>query len=237
MGLRHMVMKISSKRKDVPPTLVPGYRQALSDVTEEMMSGAVGDLFYLQLELFRSLQPDVLELNLRPFVVDLQSDGPPFQAFWLDVVDELRCDFAINEELALAATGDYMDFVPLTFPEICRRQSSGDSTVMRLAVCVDNKPHSAIARVFLACCKMKVPCAEYLRAYAHVAEVGVITFEWTLARKVKTTANFDAGVAFARQAITQLKFKVSKMLILPNEIGQSVGAPVPDNRSIANGPV
>ncbi len=81
MGLRHMVMKISSKRKDVPPTLVPGYRQTLPDVTEEMMSGAVGDLFYLQLEFFRSLQPDVLELNLRPFVVDLQSDGPPFQAF------------------------------------------------------------------------------------------------------------------------------------------------------------
>jgi hypothetical protein len=166
-----------------------------------MMSRTVGDLFYLHLELFRSLQPDVLELNLRSFVVDLQSDGPPFQAFWLDVVDELRCDFAINEELALAATGNDMDFVPLTFPDICRRQSSGDSAVMRLAVCVDNEPHSAIARVFLTFCKMKIPRAEYLRAYAHVAEVGVITFEWTLARNVETTANFDAAIAFSAQTV------------------------------------
>jgi hypothetical protein len=201
MGLRHVVMKISSKRKDVPSTLVPGYRQTLPDVTEEMMPGAVGDLFYLQLELFSSLQPDVFELNLHPFVMYLQSDGPPFQAFWLDVVDELRCDFAINEELALAATGDDMDFVPLTFPDICRRQSSGDSAVMRLAVCVDNEPHSAIARVFLAFCKMKVPRAEYMRAYAHVAEVGVITFEWTLARNVNPTANFDTAVAVSAQTV------------------------------------
>jgi hypothetical protein len=48
---------------------------------------------------------------------------------------------------------------------------------------------------------MKVPRAEYLRAYAHVAEVGVITFEWTLVRNVDPTANFDAAVALSEQTV------------------------------------
>jgi len=108
---------------------------------------------------------------------------------------------------------------------------------MWLAVFVDDQPRPAGARVFLAPGEVEIPRTENVRTNADMAEVGVITFEWTLARNVDPTANFDAAVAFARQAITQLKFKVSKMLILPNEIGQSVGAPVPDNRSIANGPV
>ncbi len=108
-----------------PP--VPAYRQTLSDVTEEMMSGAVGDLFYLKLELSGSLQPDVLELNLHPFVVDLQSDGSVIQSSTLCVVGELRSGFAVDEELEVVSAGDDVDVVPLTFPDICRRQSSGDS--------------------------------------------------------------------------------------------------------------
>ena len=82
-----------------------------------------------------------------------------------------------------------------------RRQSSGDSAVMWLPICVDNEPHSAIARAFLVSCKMKFPCAEYLRAYARAAEVGVITFEWTLARNVNPTANSDAAVAVSAQTV------------------------------------
>ena len=162
----------------------------------------MGDLFYLQLELLSTLQPDVLELNLHPFVMDLQADGPPFQAFSFDVVEELRSDFAINEELTFAATGDDMDFVPLTFPDICRRQSPGDFAVMRLAFRIDHKLHSAIARLFLPFCKMKVPRAENMCANTDMAEFGVITFEWTLARHVNPTPYFDASVALSAQTVT-----------------------------------
>ncbi len=119
-------MKISSKRTDVPPTLVPGYRQTLPDLTEEMMSGAVGDLFYLQLELSVLFKPDVLELNLRPFVVDLQSDGSVGQLSGFGVVGELGSEFAVDEELEVVSAGNDADVVPLVWANIRHGERSGD---------------------------------------------------------------------------------------------------------------
>ena len=108
---------------------------------------------------------------------------------------------------------------------------------MWLAVFVDDQARPAGAGIFLAPGEVEIPRAENVRTDPDVAKVGVITFEWTLTGQVGLTADFDAGVAVARQTIPQLKFKVGKTFILPDEISQPVGAPVPDDRSIANGPV
>ncbi len=70
-GSGQTIYSVDFKAQHISATGVPGDRLALANIAKEMMSGAVGDLFYLKLELFGCLQPDVLELNLHPFVVDL----------------------------------------------------------------------------------------------------------------------------------------------------------------------
>jgi len=67
--------------------------------------------------------------------------------------------------------------------------------------------------------------------------LGVIAYERPLAGWVGLTADFNARVAAVRQAVTQFKFEVGKVLVLPDEIRQSVGTSVSNNRSIANSPV
>ena len=236
-GSGQTIYSVNFKAQHISATGVPWDRLTLADIAKEMMSGAVGDLFYLKLDLFGSLEPDVFELNLHPFVVYLQTDGSVIQSSTFGVVGELGSGFAVDEEPEVVSAGDDVDVVPLVWADVRHSERPGDTTGMWLTVLVDDQPRPAGAGIFLAPGEMEIPRAENMRTNADMSEVGVITFEWPLAGQVGFTADLDAGVAFARQAITQLKFKVSKMLILPNEIGQSVGAAVPDNRSIANGPV
>ena len=66
-----------------------------------------------------------------------------------------------------------------------------------------------------------IPEAEY--------KLGLSFYEQSL------PAALDQGMT--RQAIAQFQFEVRKMLILPNEIRQPVGAPVPDDCLVPNGPV
>ena len=50
-GSGQTIYSVDFKAQHISATGVPRYRLALADVTEEMMSGAVGDLFYLQPEI------------------------------------------------------------------------------------------------------------------------------------------------------------------------------------------
>jgi len=184
-----------------------------------------------------SFQPKAFEFDAQALVVDLQTDGSLIQSSALRVVGELGSEFAVDEELEVISAGNDADVVPLVWADVCRGECPADGAGMRRAVLVDDQPCPAVAGIFLALREVEIPRTENVGTDTDVAEVGVIALERPLAAPVGLTADFDSRVAFARQAITQFEFEVRKMLILPDEIGEPVGAPVPDNHSIANRPV
>jgi len=169
--------------------------------------------------------------------VDLQSDSAVLKLSALGVVGELRSEFVVDEELEVVSACDDSDVVPIVCSDIRQLEGPWDSPGICPAVPADDQPRPALAGIFLAPGEVEIPCAEDVRADPDVSEVGVIALKRPLSGQIGLTADLDAGVAVARQAIPQLKLKVGKMLILPDEISEPVGAAGPDNRSITNGPV
>ena len=165
--------------------------------------------------------------------MDLQSDSAVVQLSAFGVVGELGSEFAVDEELEVVSAGDDADVVPLVWADVRHRERPGDTAGMWLAVLIDDQPRPAGAGIFLAPGEVEIPRTENMRTNADMSEVGVITLKRPHTGKVDTTADLDAGVTFARQAITQLKFKVGKMFILPDEISQPVGASETDDHSVA----
>ncbi len=108
---------------------------------------------------------------------------------------------------------------------------------MRFAILVDHKPHAARAGRLLSRGKVEIPRPEDVRADPNMTEVGMIALKGPLACWVGLTANLDSRIALAWQTISKLEFKVPELIVLPDEITQSVGASVSDNHAVANGPV
>ena len=93
---------------------------------------------------------------------------------------------------------------------------------MRLFVLVDAQPRTALTRMFLSLGEVKIPGTQNMRANSDVTEVSMVALEGAFARYVRSASDFDARVTFSGQPITQCQFEIRELVVVEDEIRQSI---------------